>query len=404
MIKITHFSDLHFGSGERYGSLNPETGLNRRFEDFTRALDKAIDFSIEKDVDLVIFTGDTYKHATPEPIYQREFAKRIKKLSSKKIPTILLVGNHDILYRIDGSDALDIYNTLGIEHVTVFNRIELKNIETKNGIVQVLALPHITKSRLLTKEDYRSLNTKEQDDLMIRKAKEAIEANIEKLNSKLPSILIGHGTIETAQFGGEQDLSIGKVLSYPLSYFQSKELDYVGFGHIHRHQVLQKKDPIILYAGSLERVDFGEEGEDKGFIYLELEKNNTKFEFKSTSPRKFITINKDLTKSENPQAELEEEVKSKKEDGAIIRVRYKVSEANASFIDEKKIRELLKNSFALYIHQEIEKEERTYRIAELDTTLITSPLFALEKYLFDQNEEDKKVLMEKAKDLTSGLN
>lgn len=403
-IKITHFSDLHFGSGERYGSLNPETGLNRRFEDFTKALDKAIDFSIEKDVDLVIFTGDTYKHATPEPIYQREFAKRIKRLSSKKIPTILLVGNHDILYRIDGSDALDIYSTLEIEHVTVFNRIELKNIETKNGTVQVLALPHITKSRLLTKEDYRSLSTKEQDDLMIRKVKEAIEANIEKLNPNLPSILIGHGTIETAQFGGEQDLSIGKVLSYPLSYFQSKELDYVGFGHIHRHQILQEKDPIILYAGSLERVDFGEEGEDKGFIYLELEKNNTKFEFKPTSPRKFITINKNLTKSENPQTELEEEVKSKKEDGAIIRVRYKVSEANASFIDEKKIRELLKNSFAFYIHQEIEKEERTYRIAELDTTLVTNPLFALEKYLFDQSEEDKKVLLEKAKDLMSGLN
>lgn len=404
MIKITHFSDLHFGSGERYGSLNPETGLNRRFEDFTKALDKAIDFSIEKDVDLVIFTGDTYKHATPEPIYQREFAKRIKRLSSKKIPTILLVGNHDILYRIDGSDALDIYSTLEIEHVTVFNRIELKNIETKSGSVQVLALPHITKSRLLTKEDYRSLSTKEQDDLMIRKVKEAIEANVEKLTPTLPSILIGHGTIETAQFGGEQDLSIGKVLSYPLSYFQSKELDYVGFGHIHRHQVLQKKDPIILYAGSLERVDFGEENEDKGFIYLKLEKHNTTFEFKSTNPRKFITINKDLTKSESPQVELEEEVIKKKEDGAIIRVRYKISEANASFIDEKKIRELLKNSFALYIHQEIEKEERTYRIAELDTTLITSPIFALEKYLFDQNEEDKKVLLEKAKDLMSGLN
>lgn len=403
MIKVTHFSDLHFGSGERYGSLNPETGLNRRFEDFTLALDKVIDFSIENDVDLVIFTGDTYKHATPEPLYQREFAKRIKRLSLKKIPTVLLIGNHDILYRIDGSDALDIYSTLAVEHVTVFNRIELKNIETKSGPVQIISLPHITKSRLLTKEEYRSLSTKEQDDLMLKKVKEAIQANLEKLDPKIPSVLIGHGTVENAQFGSEQDLSIGKVLSYPLSYFKSEKLDYVGFGHIHTYQVLKESNPIILYAGSIERIDFGEKDEDKGFVYVELERKNTKFTFKSTNPRKFITISKNLIKSENLQKDLEDEIKSKKENGAIVRVKYKVSEENASIVDESKIRDLLKGSFAFYIHQEIEKEERTYRVAELDTSLITSPISALEKYLFDQSEEEKKMLLEKAKDLMNGI-
>src|SRR3989338_7947262 len=137
MIKVVHFSDLHFGSGERYGSVNPETGLNKRFEDFISALDKAVNFSVNKDADLVIFTGDTYKHATPEPVYQKEFAKRIKKLSDNKIPPILLIGNHDVLYRVDGSDALDIYDTLQVNYVTVFNKIEKKNITTKNGSVQI---------------------------------------------------------------------------------------------------------------------------------------------------------------------------------------------------------------------------------------------------------------------------
>src|SRR3989338_9608841 len=109
-MKVVHFSDLHFGSGERYGSINPETGFNKRFEDFSLALDKAIRFSIDHDVDLVIFTGDTYKHAVPEPMYQKEFAKRIKLLSTNQIPTVLLVGNHDVLYRSDGSNVLDIYS------------------------------------------------------------------------------------------------------------------------------------------------------------------------------------------------------------------------------------------------------------------------------------------------------
>ncbi len=402
-IKITHFSDLHFGSGERYGSINPETGLNRRFEDFILAMDKVIDFSINNDVDLVIFTGDTFKHAVPEPIYQREFAKRIKKLSLKKIPTILLVGNHDVLYRIDGSDALDIYSTLGIDHVTVFNKVELKNIETKKGLVQIIALPHVTKSRLLTKEENRNLSSKDQDQLMIEKVKTAIEGYLEDLDPKIPSVLIGHGTIEKAQFGSEQDLSIGKVLSYPLSYFQHKELDYVGFGHIHRRQVLQESNPIILYAGSIERVDFGEEDEEKSFVFVNLKKGKTTYEFIPTNPRKFITISKDLRKSTNPQSELEEIIKKKTEKGAIVRVRYQVTDQNSNLVDEVKIRDLLKETFSFYIQQEIDNGERTFRVAELDSSLVSSPITALEKYLFDQSEEDKNLLLEKAKNLMNNI-
>ncbi len=399
MIKIVHFSDLHFGSGERYGSINPETGLNKRFEDFILALDKCIDFTIEKNADLVIFTGDTYKHATPEPIYQREFVKRVKRLSKSAIPTILLVGNHDILYRVDGSDALDIYSTLDVDGVTVFNKIELKNIETKGGAVQIIALPHITKSRLLTKEEYRDLSTKEQDQLMINKVKEAIFAKIEKLTPSLPTILIGHGTIETAQFGSEQDLSIGKVLSYPLNFFQLAQIDYVGFGHIHKHQVLQKEKPLILYAGSLERVDFGEENEDKGFIYLELEKGKTNYEYISTNPRKFITISCNLTNSTNLQNDLEKILLAKKRPNAIIRVIYKINDNDVGLIDQQKIKSLLTDSFAFTIQADIVTKERTYRIPDLDTNLITNPLTALEKYLFDFPEEEKVILLKKAKDL-----
>lgn len=402
-IKIIHFSDLHFGSGERYGKINSESGLNTRFEDFISALDKPVNYAIDNKVDLVIFTGDTYKHATPEPLYQREFAKRIKKLSMSKIPVVMVVGNHDILYRIDGSDALDIYSTLAIDHVTVFNKIEFKKIETKNGILQIVALPHITKSRLLTKDEYRNMSTKEQDSLMIQKVKQAIDSCIQKLDPALPSVLLGHGTIETAQFGAEQDLSIGKVLSYPLSYFQMPQLDYVGFGHIHRHQILQKEQPLILYAGSLERVDFGEENEDKGFISLELSKGNTYCEFISTKSRKFLTISCDLTNSQNPQADLEKEILSKKTPDSIIRVRYKIEEENFDKIESEKIKSLLNDSFSYVIQPEIVHKERTYRIAEMDSSLTTNPLKALDKYLFDYSEEDKKVLLGKAKELIEGL-
>ena len=401
MSKIVHFSDLHFGSGERYGTINPETGLNKRFEDFIRALDKPVNFAIENKADLVIFTGDTYKHATPEPVYQREFAKRIKMLSSSGIPTLLVVGNHDILYKIDGSDALDIYSALAVENVVVFNRIDFRQIKTKSGTVQVIAIPHITKSRLLTKDEYRNFSSKEQDDLMIQKVKHSVDGFVQALDPNLPSIVIGHGTLERAQFGSEVDLSIGKVLSYPLSFFQARGIDYVGFGHIHRHQILQEKNPLILYPGSLERVDFGEENEDKGFMYLELEKGNVSFEFKSTNPRKFITVFCDLTDSQNHQEDLESEIKKKIEPKSIVRVKYKIQEENFNQIKQERIKALLSDCFASAIQPEIVHKERSYRIPELDTGLMTNPILALEKYFLEYSEEDKNLLIEKAKSLVN---
>ena len=409
MITIIHFSDLHFGSGERYGSINPESGLNKRFEDFISALDTAVNFAVENNADLVIFTGDTYKHATPEPVYQREFAKRIKKLSLSSIPTLLVVGNHDILYKAHSSDALDIYSTLEIEHVTVFNKIDLKNIQTKNGIVQVIGLPHITKGRLLTKEENRSLSPKEQDELMINKIKEAIKGFVEKLNPDFPSIIIGHGTIETAKFGSEQELSIGKVLSYPLSFFQFDSIDYVGFGHIHRHQVLQKEKPLILYAGSLERVDFGEENEDKGFVYLKLQKGKVSYEFKSINPRPFITISCDLTESIDPQTEFLTQIKKEKKlcicngKDAIIRVRYKIQEENLSRINPDEIRSLLSDSFTCLIQADLVRKERTARFEGNETALLTNPALALDKYLFDYNEKEKSELINLAKGLIENV-
>jgi len=46
--------------------------------------------------------------------------------------------------------------------------------------------------------------------------------------------------------------------------------DYIALGHIHRHQVLSQNPPVV-YSGSLERLDFSEEEDDKGFYLVEIE-------------------------------------------------------------------------------------------------------------------------------------
>src|SRR3979411_1239554 len=95
VLKIAHLSDTHIGM-ENYGRINPETGLNQRLHDFLNSLDQAIDGAIEAQVDLVVFAGDIYKTRDPTPTHQREFARRIHRLSLAGIRTMILAGNHDL--------------------------------------------------------------------------------------------------------------------------------------------------------------------------------------------------------------------------------------------------------------------------------------------------------------------
>src|SRR3972149_2252343 len=95
MTRLLHFADLHLGV-ESYGRPDPETGLSSRVGDFLAALDFTVDWALESGVDLVLFCGDAYKSREPSPTLQREFARRIKRLSVSGIPVFLLVGNPDL--------------------------------------------------------------------------------------------------------------------------------------------------------------------------------------------------------------------------------------------------------------------------------------------------------------------
>ena len=93
-MKLLHFADAHIDMAN-YGRHDPETGLPLRVLDFLKSLDTIVDAAISEKVDMVIFAGDAYKDRSPAPTFQREWGKRIIRLSRAKIPTLLLVGNHD---------------------------------------------------------------------------------------------------------------------------------------------------------------------------------------------------------------------------------------------------------------------------------------------------------------------
>src|SRR3954469_12569117 len=153
-IELIHVSDIHFGSGEGHGRINPETGLNVRFEDFVLALQKVVDYAIDKKCDVFLFSGDAYRNASPEPIYQKMFARQLKRLSDASIQTILLVGNHDQILKSTSSHALSVFQTLEVPNVTVIDRPVLTTLATANGALQLIGLPHVTRHQMVTNDKY----------------------------------------------------------------------------------------------------------------------------------------------------------------------------------------------------------------------------------------------------------
>ena len=95
-MKIIHFSDLHIGYARYSKGIDLETGLDNRIVDFLNTFDELVDYALQENVDLVIFAGDAYKDRNPSQTHQKEFAKRLLKLTKENIPIALVVGNHDM--------------------------------------------------------------------------------------------------------------------------------------------------------------------------------------------------------------------------------------------------------------------------------------------------------------------
>ncbi len=358
-MKLLHFSDLHIGM-ENYAKLDPETGLSTRLLDFFNTFDFIVETAFKEDVDAVIFAGDAYKTRDPNPTQQRGFGERIAKLA-KKIPVVLVVGNHDTPNAEGKANTLDIYSALEIENVWVSRHPELLQIPTKSGELQVVTLPW------LHKNDYKGVAEK-------------LKLLYDKIKSSSPAILLSHAEIEGSIFGSEKGLAIGNDVTIPLPLIQDKRLNYVALGHIHKHQVLAK-NPLIIYSGSPQRIDFGEEKEEKGIILTEISSTGTSYQFISTNARQFLTITVNL-KSEDtdPTQTILAEIKKHDLKDKIIRLIINIPAGLDQNIEMDKIKQALSVAHLVAgISRNVERVEREKIDLGKDVETLT-PIAALKKY------------------------
>ncbi|MEN9217082.1 MAG: exonuclease subunit SbcD [Gloeomargarita sp. HHBFW_bins_162] len=383
-IRILHVSDIHLGSGQNHGRTNPLTGLNTRVEDFTQALATCIDQALSLPVDVVLFTGDAFPDATPAPWIQELFAQQFLRLVRAQIPVVLLVGNHDQHTQGEGGASLSIYRALNVPGVIVGESLATYTLETRNGPLQIVTLPWITRSMLLTKPETQGLSMSEINELLLTRLREALAGEILNLDENIPTILAAHVMADKALFGAERLLSAGKTLTVPLSLLAQPCFRYVALGHVHRHQVLWDHPPVV-YAGSIERVDFSEENEAKGYVLIEIEPEQTRFEFCPLPTRLMHTIRVDLIYSPDPQKKLLSEIADAPIDDAIVRVIYRIKSDQVAQINEAQIRSALASAHSLSIQAELVNEQPRQRVTQVDLNQVLDPMTVLEQYV-DETE------------------
>lgn len=401
-MRILHFADAHIDMAN-YGRHDPQTGLPLRVLDFLRSLDTIIDAAVSENVDMVIFAGDAYKDRSPAPTFQREWGKRIIRLSQAKIPTLLLVGNHDLSPAMGRAHAIQEFDTLQVPFVRVLQKPEFLTSDDLWGLpIQVIAMPWVSRSGLMASIETSAMDVKELFAGIESRISGLVEEWISEADPSLPLIMTAHASVEGAMFGAERMVMLGSDLVLPTALVKDRRLDYVAMGHIHKPQDVNKGNhPPVIYPGSIERIDFGEAMDKKFFVIAHLEKGkHTDVEWREINgTRQFIERHVVIRSTENVTDELISALPSlDKMTEAIVKLTVEYPRELDVLIDESALRKYTECAFEFHLAKRPKTEARV-RIPEGQAVSSLSPLELLTQYFESAKIKESDELQKLAREI-----
>ncbi len=349
MAKILFVSDVHIGIRYPY-RVNFRTGISERTMDFIEALARVVKYAIKEQIDVFVICGDLYERVTIGPTLLRQVREKVwQPLLNHKIPIVMVGGNHDSPQIIEKGSPFGEISIIPNSYAIRWPQSrKVKACNTGEEIGFVL-LPYMTATQAVAYAEEKIGEEIERGQHMIRSQqlfRDWIKHEVKTLDTKI-KFIIGHFYVEGSKIG---------IIPYPdqlphefkfkRDMLPLEEVDLAVFGHIHTTQVLFNGK--LLVPGSLERVNFGETKENKGFYVYDTK--TKKLEFSSNNPRplvrKFIEV---LQDTQNPTDFILERLPQKFED-AIVRLEIQIS----SFLKKRVI--------LPRIHQTLEEKAFHYEI------------------------------------------
>lgn len=385
MIQFIHTADIHFGM-ENYGKIDPKTGIHTRLLDFEKALNFCIDYAIEKEVDFFLFAGDAYKTAHPTPTQQKLLLQCLLRLYKANIPVIIVVGNHDNPLSFGKANSLEIFGDMPLAGFHVFTKPGILKLETKNGPVQIVGIPWPTRNTLSLNASYEE-HSEAITSIISKAVASLVKQFASELDTTIPSVLTSHLTVNSGIFSGSEKRAIyGNDPVLMPSELAIEPFDYVALGHLHRYQNLNPKGyPAIVYSGSIERIDFGERKEPKGFCHVKLAREKTTHEFIEGPMRPFYQVDVTLSANKDQTETILEALEKIQLNQAVIKIVYRLPAEVKDTVDIRTIEKACNNAHYLVnivpVHEVV---ARSKRMASGTQTMNLETL--LETYFIQKNE------------------
>jgi DNA repair protein SbcD/Mre11 len=399
MISFVHTADIHFGM-ENYGKIDPQSGIHSRLLDFEQALNRCIDFAISNNVDFFLFSGDAYKTATPSPTQQRLLFGCFLRLFQANIPLVIVIGNHDNPLSFGKAHALDLFGQLPINGFHVIAKPSSFILQTKSGPIQIVGIPWPCRTTLaLNNYKFASSSPTELTSAISRSVATLIKNFAQELDTTLPAVLAGHLSVSSGIFSGSEKRAIyGTDPVFLPSDLAIYPFDYVALGHLHRYQNLNPHGyPALVYSGSLERIDFGERKEDKGFCFVTIsQKGTTTHNFIKIPTRPFIQIEVNITESNRTQTDqILAALTHYNLQGAVVKILYRVPLGKKDRVDTVALQQACKTAQYLVGIFPIRTIEARERRAVLPATMGMHQLLDIYFATKIEWKDKRKYLIEK---------
>ena len=263
-MKLIHLSDLHIGKRVNEVSM---------IEDQEYILLQILQIIDEEKADAVLIAGDVYDKSVPSAEAVTLFDDFLCRLATRKIPTLIISGNHDSPERLAfGNRLLE----LGGIHISpVYDgKVQSVTLTDEYGEVVFWLLPFIKPAHV--KRFY--------PDAGIESYTDAVRVAVEKMgiDTAKRNVLLTHQFVTGASTCDSEEISVGGSDNVDASAFA--DFDYVALGHIHGPQNIGSNR--IRYCGTPLKYSFSEEAHHKSVTVVNLgKKGDLELQLRPLTPR-----------------------------------------------------------------------------------------------------------------------
>jgi exonuclease SbcD len=262
-VKLLHTSDWHVGKVLK--------GVHR-LEEQRLVLGEIVDIAREEQVDLALIAGDLFESYAPPPDAQSLVWGTVLDLRDSGAQVVVISGNHDhgaMLEALSPLAAAAGVHVLGRPKAPADGG--LRSIETKNGgRAQLVCLPFLSQRYVIRAAELMDQDAAQNAGTYAERYRAVMAALCAEFNAETVNLVMAHGFVRGGVLGGgERDAQSIEDYWVDASVFPPSA-QYVALGHLHRTQQIPGGAPI-WYCGSPIQVDFGEGGETKHVLLVDVE-------------------------------------------------------------------------------------------------------------------------------------